>query len=347
MTQSRPRDADSEDRPSVPLDLVAIGLLTVATVAVVLAVGPGTLPAMVLGVPFLLFAPGYAFIAAVFPERGSNDRTGARQGLLNWGRSPGGPSAGTVTDQLGEHGVDGIERFVLSVGLSLAIVPLSGMALNRLGYLISPAYVVQLTGAMTILLVAVGAVRRLRLSPEKRFRVPVRRPLAFDARSRFDTRRDILLNVLLAGSLLFALGGIGYAVGTSGSADTDFALLAENETGELVADGFPTELERGTPSQIHVSIANREQRTVDYTVVVALQRTSRADDRIEVTEFHELETRSVRVTANETRIEPYQITPTATGPRLRLVFLLYRGTAPENPTTENAYRRAQLWVDVS
>jgi uncharacterized membrane protein len=49
----------------------------------------------------------------------------------------------------------------------------------------------------------------------------------------------------------------------------------------------------------------------------------------------------------ETWTEEYGITPTMEGERLRLVFLLYEGEPPANPTLENAYRSSRLWVNVS
>jgi hypothetical protein len=41
------------------------------------------------------------------------------------------------------------------------------------------------------------------------------------------------------------------------------------------------------------------------------------------------------------------VRPEKTGENLRLVVLLYRGSPPENPTAETAYRVLRLGVDVS
>jgi uncharacterized membrane protein len=41
------------------------------------------------------------------------------------------------------------------------------------------------------------------------------------------------------------------------------------------------------------------------------------------------------------------VTPTLTGQRLRLAYLLYRGSPPPDPTVENAYREVHLWINVS
>ena len=71
--------------------------LAVASGAIYLSL-PETLPLrVVLALPLMLFIPGYCVIAALFPKDGD---------------------------------INLIERFVLSFGLSIAIVPLIGLGLN-------------------------------------------------------------------------------------------------------------------------------------------------------------------------------------------------------------------------
>jgi uncharacterized membrane protein len=36
-----------------------------------------------------------------------------------------------------------------------------------------------------------------------------------------------------------------------------------------------------------------------------------------------------------------------TGERLRLVYLLYKGSAPPTPTVDNSYREVHLWINVT
>jgi uncharacterized membrane protein len=54
-----------------------------------------------------------------------------------------------------------------------------------------------------------------------------------------------------------------------------------------------------------------------------------------------------RVTHNGTWHRPHTVTPTLTGERLRLTYLLYRGESPATPTVGNAYREVHLWVNVT
>jgi len=88
---------------------------------------------IILGLPLVLFLPGYALIAALFPRK----------------------------DDL-----DGIERIALSFGLSIATVPLLGLALNYtpFGIRLSPILIV--LSVFTISL-AMGAYARRSIIPEE------------------------------------------------------------------------------------------------------------------------------------------------------------------------------------
>ena len=82
----------------VSSDLLIVMGLVLLTDLFVLA--PGLNESMVrniLGLPLVLFLPGYALIAALFPAKSD---------------------------------LDGIERTALSFGLSIAVVPLIGLGLN-------------------------------------------------------------------------------------------------------------------------------------------------------------------------------------------------------------------------
>jgi uncharacterized membrane protein len=86
---------------------------------------------IILGLPLVLFLPGYALIAALFPRK----------------------------DDL-----DGIERVALSFGLSIAITPLLGLALNYtpFGIRLSPVFTV--LSVFTISLAICAYVRRRRIT---------------------------------------------------------------------------------------------------------------------------------------------------------------------------------------
>ena len=76
--------------------LLVINILTILLVTVI-AFFPNVVIRVVLGLPLVLFFPGYTLLSALFPRRKS---------------------------------LNDIERFALSFGISIAVVPLIGLALN-------------------------------------------------------------------------------------------------------------------------------------------------------------------------------------------------------------------------
>ena len=328
---------------ALPADLAAVVALVAVTLLAVFLPGVRDTPLrVVLGLPFVLFLPGYAFIAALFPEAGEPPAT----------RNPDEEYERPVT----ERGIDGIERVALSFGLSIAVVPLIGLVLNFTPWGIRLVPIMVAVSGFTVVATAVAARRRRTLPADERFAVPYERWLAAANEEFFhpDTRADAALNVLLALSVVLATASVAYAVAVPkpGEQFTEFYVLTEDEDGELVADDYPTELTRGESRSIVVGIGNQEHEAVDYTVVVELQRVrfeegANNTTRVEVLEETELRRFHPTVEHNETWHRPYNVTPTLTGERLRLAFLLYRGGAPAEPTVDDAYRELHLWVNVS
>lgn len=162
--------------------------------------------------------------------------------------------------------------------------------------------------------------------------------------------KGVVLTVLLILSLLLAAGGLAYAIAVPDSDDrfTEFYLLSENESGDLVAGGYPKNFTCGENEPVVVGITNQESQRTNYTIVVELQRLRDSNGSAgTVVESQELGRLDISVPDNETMYVNYDISPTLTGQRLRLVFLLYRGTAPADPTAESAYRELHLMISVS
>jgi uncharacterized membrane protein len=59
--------------------------------------------------------------------------------------------------------------------------------------------------------------------------------------------------------VLLAVGSVGYAVVVpkQGESFTEFYLLTHNETGDLVADDYPTECVAGQPESLVVGVGNQ------------------------------------------------------------------------------------------
>lgn len=107
----------------------------------------------VLGLGAVLVAPGYALVSLLFPRRA--------------------PGAGLFEDRGGR--ISPGERFVLSVGASVCLVPLVGLGLVLLSFGATTSLFQFSIGAMTVLLAFVAAGRRLEVSPAERFS-PLRAP---------------------------------------------------------------------------------------------------------------------------------------------------------------------------
>lgn len=300
----------------VPVDLVLIGLFGLWAAAI--SIGPfGGFPGrMALGLVAVLFAPGYALVAALFPMKGV--------------------------------GTGGFERLVLSVGLSVCLVPLVGLGLNYTPWGIRPSTLTGAIGTTTMVLTLVAAIRRRRTPPSERFR-PRILGLLLDVIARIKTPADrSTLNVLLVIGLVVATSGIGFAAldADRGEQFTEFYLLTEDpETGETIAGEYPDEIVRGEAAPIHVGITNKEGETMNYTVVVLLQR---FNEEGAVQEVQKVDVYTVTVPDGETLEESRELRPETTGEDLRVTYLLYTGSPPENttPGTDTAYRQVHIWIDV-
>ena len=106
-------------------------VLAVLSVALVPDVFPINAVRWLLGSIFVLYLPGYALIQLLFPQRTSE--------------------------------LDGLERFALSIGLSLALVPLIGLMLNYTPWGIRLGPVVASLSAFTVLCGVAAAARGYRL----------------------------------------------------------------------------------------------------------------------------------------------------------------------------------------
>lgn len=322
----------------LPADLAAVlGFLVVANASIFLPVLSETPLRVVVGLPFVLFIPGYAFIAALFPEAGT---------------SPASETDETPTPTE-NRGIDGIERVALSFGLSIAIVPLIGLGLNFTPFGIRLVPIAVSLTVFTLIATVIAATRRRALPAEARFRVPYRTWLAAGRTELFepDSRVDAALNVLLAASVILAASAVGYAVAVpqQGESFSEFYLLTEQDDGDLVADEYPTEFVRGEPRSLIIGIGNQEYEPVSYTVVVQLQEVQIAENGTNVTVERrvQLQQYSTQLEHNTSSTRQVQIQPSFTGERLRLQFLLFTSTPPVTPTTENSYRELHLWVNVT
>lgn len=311
-------------------DLFFVLVWTALAAGAVLAGGLSVIR-IVLVLPLVLLFPGYALLGVLFPRRQQDTRV--RRNSTREGTA-------TLTH---------LERFALSIPVSLAIVPATGFVLNFTPFGISPAAVLFAVTALTVGLTVAAYLARVAVPTEHRYRFPMTLPataLAHLLRRRdglsnpepfeptSDTQR--LFNVVFVAGILVVAGTIGYAAITPASDQkpfTEFYLLTQTDDGQFRTENLPHEFAQGESRSLHVAVANHERERVRYTVVVQL-----AGDTLD--QFQ------VRTGQGDTRRVQRSITPDRTGDRLRLSFLLYKGDPPQQPTRQNAYRAVHLWVSV-
>lgn len=317
----------------IPTDLVLIGLLgawTVAAGAGEAAAFPGR---SVIGFVAVLFAPGYALVAALFPRKNEGPGLFERLGT-------------ELGDE--EESVTVVERLLLAVALSVCLVPLVGLGVKFAQLRIEAATFLAAVGLTTVGLTVVAAIRRRQTLPWERFNPGVTDLAAGPARLRSLPGRPAVTLLLVVGFVV-AAGGMGLAVLDTdrGEQFTEFGLLTEDpETGDLVADDYPDQLSDNETERVYVGITNNEGRTVEYSVVTLLQSFG-PDGQLQ--QVQRLDQATVTVQEGETVRTQQSLRPEITGENLRVTYLLYIGSPPadEPPSTDNAYRHVHLWVDVS
>ena len=183
-------------------DLCIMMVLTLL-LALVVAVLPSNFIRILLGLPFLLFFPGYGLIAALFPRRSD---------------------------------LEGIERVALSFGLSIAVVPLIGVVLNYTPWGIR-LYPILTTVALFIFVTfGVAWFRRRKYPLEERYGPVLRFHMpAWQQEGGLDRA----LSVLLVIAILGALGTLGYVIAKPkvGERFTEFYIVGL----EGQADLYPSE----------------------------------------------------------------------------------------------------------
>lgn len=220
-------------------DLKLIVLFTLITLAFIyVPVINETVIRSALGLAMVLFVPGYALIAALFP---------------------------------GKKDIDGIERAALSFGLSIAVTPLIGLGLNYTPWGIRLDPIVVCLTIFTLICVLVANKRRHELKPEERFGIDfigTYHALSGEVFSADKTRLDKALTVVLVLSILLSIATLAYviAVPKQGEKFTEFYILGPGG----MADNYPTRYVLGDQKPVIVGVVNHEYRNVTYDLVVAL-----------------------------------------------------------------------------
>lgn len=331
------------------IDLVAIALYVVLVDALVLGIGlSASVVRTALILPIAVFLPGYALVSLVFPERYGEANQSVARRASSW-----------VDPEIAERGIPPLARLLLGVASSIVIVPLVLVAENFVvGIYLRPALIG--VSAVTITLCLWGLAARLRLSAAERFGVRAFWPLA-DRRRTIDDRSSASkrslqrpLTILLVIGMLSMAGSVAFAAALpfggmsnpQSSEHTEFYLVTESDDGTYVMDGYPRQFAPDESRPVFVTIENHDTEPTRYSVVAELQRVERTDGEEQITSQTELTRFERRVGADETVRLRHDIDPPKRGNDLRVVYLLYEGDPPSDPSMENADQQLQLWITV-
>lgn len=227
----------------IPSDLLTvIGLVLLIDLFVLMPGLSETVFRSILGLPLVLFLPGYALIAALFPAKAD---------------------------------LDGIERTALSFGLSIAVVPLIGLGLNYTPWGIRPLPILISLSVFTLAMCGLAYLRRAKLPEADAFEVPFRQ-MALELKSEIlekpEPGLDRALTIVLVISILLSVTTLIYVVITpkEGEHFTEFYILGP----EGMADNYPTNYTLGDSGEVIVGVVNHEYRYVNYTLDVRLENKS-------------------------------------------------------------------------
>ncbi|MEA1906912.1 MAG: DUF1616 domain-containing protein [Euryarchaeota archaeon] len=218
------------------IDLIVVVLLIGLCILFVLVEPFNDTP---LRIPFsliiLLFLPGYALIAAMFPKMGE---------------------------------LSGIERFTLAIGLSIAITVFDGFAISVTPYLFRPTPLILTLSLITLFLLLLTVITRTLTQGDKRYFVDYQgfiESLRADDEKMSDIERMLMISLI--GSIIIASSMLIYAKLTF--EEEEFSALYILGPGGK-AEGYQKDLHIGEPSTIAVGVENYEHAPTEYTLQVKL-----------------------------------------------------------------------------
>jgi uncharacterized membrane protein len=327
----------------LPGDLLVVVAYALVGGGLVVVGLPSTLQ-FIVGIPLLLFVPGYTVLSALFPGRPSRN-AGQVSSLSGMTRTF------SSLRSIQHRGVRWGERVALSFGLSLFLAPLLALVLDfsTLVFGTDSPYrtgpIVAVLVIFTVICAAIGFVRRLGLPRDERFGVPVGYWIDDFVDSLSGSPVDALLNVVLILSVLVGAASMTYALAVpqDATSTTNLAVGTQDGSGEFTLD-HPRNLTADQSQQLTVRLQNHEGEPANYSVVVQLQRYN-GEEVLTRNTLKQFSTPTIP--ENRTWQRQHTITPNIAENDLQLVYLLYKSDPPQNPTEENAYRALHLSVNVS
>jgi uncharacterized membrane protein len=199
-------------------ELAVINILSIFLI-IIIAFVPSNVLRIILGLPFILFIPGYTLTVALFPKRAE---------------------------------LNGIEKVALSFGLSIAVAVLMGLMLNYTWGL--GLYPIVVSLALFIFVTSfIAWYRQRRLPTEEAYSVRLNTDFL---RWRATSRLNRVLAIVLSAFILGVIGTLAYVIVTpkAGEKFTEFYVLGLDGK----AENYPQELIVGDEGKVILGIVNHE-----------------------------------------------------------------------------------------
>ncbi|OPY32636.1 MAG: hypothetical protein A4E32_01218 [Methanomassiliicoccales archaeon PtaU1.Bin124] len=284
-------------------DVAAI-LVTTPLLILAIFLLPDTPLRVVLGLPFLLFFPGYVTVLALFPAR---------------------------------KDLEPIERIALSFGLSIAISPLIGFGLNYTPFGIRLVPILACLSIFNVAIALVGLWRRYQVDePFLPFDV---KKVMNDALGSYRAEKgvDRALTIILVIAILLSVVALVYviAVPRQGESYTELYLLGPDGK----AENYPNNLTVGQNGTVIIGLANHEHKTVTYFIEIWLVNATYIDNQTQVNKMYYYDTLNVTLDHVDANLEGnwtsqwekrYTFSFNVTG-QYKLWFLLYEDAEPSEP----------------
>ena len=295
--------------------ILIIDILSVLLILSVVFI-PSTVARVILGLPFLLFFPGYTLVAALFVKK---------------------------------EGMDNIERVALSCGMSIAITALIGFGLNYTPWGIRLEPVLYSITSFIFVTSAIALIRRARILKINKVTTGLNLSLPGWGGSTFNKSLSIILVIAIFG----ALGTLGYTIFEPkiGEKFTEFYILGINSKGQY----YPAEyvMNNGQITQViygngivdaingfgivTLGIVNQEQQAAVYWVKMTING---EPVNINFGGIISNVLGPIELQQGQRWEQKIGITPQQTGDNQEVELLLFKGNAT---TAENSLH---FWIDV-
>jgi len=288
---------------------------------------------IILGLPFIIFIPGYILIFALFPTKKT------------------------------DRGIDLLERVTLSFGFSIAFIPLIGLGLNYTSWGIRLESILLCIFVFIIFVGTLAIYRWFNANIDDRFKISLDL-----SKLKSKGKPDNILTVLIIISILLALMAVAYTSITVTKEEkfTEFYVLPTDRN----TTHYIKNLNIGEKYNLIIGVLNHEYKTIDYVIEIWLINQSTYYNELENENKTIINNMwfvdKIPITLNHKDFEKtlttqweynYSFSINRIG-SFKLVFLLF--TSPTGPYTKdvdyadiaeektsNAYREIHLWINVN